>query len=283
MTWYEALAVLAVGLGAGVLSGMFGVGGAVLTTPGIRVLGATPIEAVGSTIPAILPGALSGTWRYSRAGIVNWRVGLVCGATGSVLAVVGAWVSDLVNAHLLMVLTAVLAGWGGVSTARSGRAGGAASEEVGEAAREAARVVAEDGAATVAAGSATTVASAHLGTATLALVGSCAGFLAGLLGVGGGVVMVPAFTAVLRIPIKEAVASSLVAVAIFSVPALITHVTLGHVNWAFALLLMVGSVPGAQLGSHLTLGSSERTIRVLFGGFLVVLAVVYGSAELAAL
>lgn len=268
MTWYAALTVLAVGVGAGVLSGMFGIGGAVLTTPGIRVLGATPIEAVGSTVPAILPGALSGTWRYSRAGLVNWRVGAVCGLTGSVLAVAGAWVADVVNAHLLMVLTAVLLGWSGVSTYRSGRAGD---------------VPDEPGSDAIAVELVTTATRAHIGTPALALVGSCAGFLAGLLGVGGGVVMMPAFTSVLRIPIKEAVASSLVAVAIFSVPALVTHVALGHVNWAYALLLTAGAVPGAQLGSHLTLGSSDRTVRLLFGGFLVVLAVVYGTAELAAL
>ncbi|WP_334142139.1 TSUP family transporter, partial [Rhabdothermincola sp.] len=75
MTWYVALAVFALGVSAGVLSGMLGIGGAVITTPGIRVLGATPLEAVGSTVPAILPSALSGTWRYARAGMVDWRFG----------------------------------------------------------------------------------------------------------------------------------------------------------------------------------------------------------------
>ncbi len=59
----DAIAVVLVGVASGVLSGMFGVGGAVITTPGVRVLGATPIEAVGSTIPAILPSAASGTLR----------------------------------------------------------------------------------------------------------------------------------------------------------------------------------------------------------------------------
>uniref|UniRef100_UPI002FE2C380 sulfite exporter TauE/SafE family protein n=1 Tax=Rhabdothermincola sp. TaxID=2820405 RepID=UPI002FE2C380 len=115
------------------------------------------------------------------------------------------------------------------------------------------------------------------------LVGSGAGFLAGLLGVGGGIVLMPAFTVVLRIPIKEAVASSLVAVAIFSVPALVTHVALGHVNWWYALLLMAGGAPGAQIGSHLTLGASDRTVRLVFGAFMVVVAAIYGSAELLAL
>jgi uncharacterized protein len=114
-------------------------------------------------------------------------------------------------------------------------------------------------------------------------VGAAAGFLAGLLGVGGGVVMMPMFTSVLRIPIKEAVASSLVAVAIFSIPALLTHAGLGHIHWGFAACLVVGAVPGAQVGSRLTIGAPDRTVRVLFGIFLMVLAAVYGGSELVAL
>lgn len=266
MTWYVALAVFALGMSAGVLSGMLGIGGAVITTPGIRVLGATPLEAVGSTVPAILPSALSGTWRYARAGMVDWRIGGICGVAGSVLAVGGAWVSDLLNPHLLMVLTAILLGWSGVSTVRSGR-----------------RVRAEPEPALVSLEPVITTTRAHTGAAMLMLVGSGAGFLAGLLGVGGGIVLMPAFTVVLRIPIKEAVASSLVAVAIFSVPALVTHVALGHVNWSYALLLMAGGAPGAQIGSHLTLGASDRTVRLIFGAFMVVVAAIYGTAELLAL
>ena len=63
-----------VGVGSGVLSGMFGIGGAVASTPAIRVLGATPLEAVGSTIPSILPSAISGGFRYRREQLVQWRI-----------------------------------------------------------------------------------------------------------------------------------------------------------------------------------------------------------------
>src|SRR3954452_5572805 len=95
--------IIAVGFASGVLSGMFGVGGAVLTTPGIRAAGASPIEAVGSTIPAILPGSISGAWRYARVGLVDWRVAWPSGILGSGFAVLGAELSDHVNAHYLML------------------------------------------------------------------------------------------------------------------------------------------------------------------------------------
>jgi uncharacterized protein len=144
--------------------------------------------------------------------------------------------------------------------------------------RAAAAVVVEAGTAARAAPPAKTRHPAGV----LAVVGAGAGFLAGFLGVGGGVVMMPVFTSILKVPIKEAVASSLVAVALFSIPALVTHAALGNIHWGYALLLALGTVPGAQVGSRITLGASDRVVRTLFGLFLVVLAVVYGVSELLA-
>lgn len=291
---FTALAVFGVGLAAGVLSGMFGVGGAVLTTPGIRALGASPIHAVGSTVPAILPGAITGTMRYARAGLVNWKIGLVCGLSGALLAAAGTAVAELVNAHYLMVLTAVLLGLSGVSVYRSGHRSGRGTLPEPEPApvmppesgleSSDASAVADPMVATLAAPPRPeAIGRTFVPIPRLLVVGAAAGFLAGLLGVGGGVVMMPAFTNVLRIPIKEAVASSLVAVAIFSTVALVGHARLGNIDWTYASALTVGTIPGAQLGSKLTLGVSEGTVRTLFGVFLVVLALIYGISELVAL
>ncbi len=71
--WITILTLVA-GFATGVLSGMFGVGGAVVSTPAIRVLGATPLEAVGSTLPSIVPSAISGSLRYRREGLIVGRV-----------------------------------------------------------------------------------------------------------------------------------------------------------------------------------------------------------------
>jgi uncharacterized membrane protein YfcA len=278
----QAVGVVAVGVAAGALSGMLGVGGAVLTTPGIRALGAEPIEAIGSTIPAILPSAISGTVRYSRAKLVNWNIGLTCGIAGSVMALVGAVVADRVNAHALLVLTAILLGWSGWSVYRSGRSSAPEVEPTDT--PEVETVHTDDahnpGAVPPAATEVATKTS--VGGPALAAIGAGSGFVAGLLGVGGGVVMLPVFTRVLRIPVKEAVASSLVAVAIFSIPALVTHAVLGNINWTYALLLTIGVVPGAQIGARITVGVSDKTVRTIAGLFFVALAIVYGVSEILA-
>ena len=280
MSVWAMLGVFGVGLASGVLSGMFGIGGAVLTTPGIRVLGATPLEAIGSTVPPILPGAISGTWRYSRSRLVNWRVGLVCGIAGTVLAVGGAVVSDLINPHLQMLATAGILLYTGITTlvqARRGRTVVVVEAEGPDAEVELDLPPVDDGDDR----EVLEAAAAHrYPFGQIVAIGAGAGALAGLLGLGGGVVMMPAFTQILKIPMKVAVASSLVAVAIFSIPALVTHTLLGHVNWTFALLLTAGAVPGAQIGSKITLGATDRTLRVAFGTFVMVLAIIYGTAEI---
>ena len=269
------VATLILGFGSGILAGMFGIGGAVLTTPAIRLLGATPIQGVGSTVPSILPGSISGAYRYAKEGLVNWRVGLVCGLTGGLLAAVGAWVSGLVNAHYLMVLTAGLMAFSGISLIRSARAaellaGVPAAGPEGDMAEGIFVESDPDG----------TPPTPKLGLPLLMAIGAGAGMLAGLLGVGGGIVMIPAFTGVLRLPMKLAVGSSLVAVAIFSVPALITHAYYGHIAWRFAIPLVIGAVPGAQVGAHLSFAASDVMVRRLFGWSVLVMSVIYGASEI---
>ena len=70
--WRDGL-TLVLGLFTGMLSAAIGVGGAIISTPGIRLLGVSPLVAVGTTLPAILPSALSGGLRYQAEGLIDWR------------------------------------------------------------------------------------------------------------------------------------------------------------------------------------------------------------------
>src|SRR5207237_1868537 len=69
----DALTLVA-GVITGVMSAAFGVGGAVISTPAVRALGASAFVAVGTTLPSILPSAASGTARYMREHLVDWEV-----------------------------------------------------------------------------------------------------------------------------------------------------------------------------------------------------------------
>lgn len=267
-----------VGFASGILSGMFGVGGAVLTTPGIRVLGATPIEAIGSTIPAILPGSASGAIRYSRAALVDWRVALSCGALGSAFAVIGANVSNIVNAHYLMLLTAALLLWSGVKnllTPREHRVlavpgGGPVDAEIEVDDGSALDRVIEVGDPALAVPA---PPSRSPSLVLVAPIGVAAGFLAGLLGVGGGILMVPLLTLWVGLDQRRAVATSLAAIVLSSTTGSISYLLRGAVDVPAAVALAAGSVVGAVAGTALLKRLPLPVLRWAFVALLVGVAV----------
>lgn len=274
---------LLAGFGSGVLAAVLGVGGAVVTTPMIRALGATPIHAVGSTVPAILPGAISGSLRYHREGYVVWPVAVQCGGAGMAFAVLGGWVADLVDARWLMVVTALLVLWSGTSLLRAGRRANAAALTAAAAASSKSGADRGPGAPIRTRFGEEDTTGPRGGWPAAVGLGVVAGFLAGLLGVGGGLVLTPGLTLGLRLPVKHAIATSLGAVAMMSTTAVVTHVALGHVDWSFAVPLAVGIVPGARVGAHITVGTSEAAMRMVAGALLVAVALVYLGIELAAI
>jgi uncharacterized membrane protein YfcA len=102
--------VLAVvlGLAAGMLAGMFGVGGGILFVPTLIVLGLNEHEAIGTSLLAIVPTVLVGTWRQSRYGNVRWRAAAVVGVAAAITAQGGVVVAEALPASTLRRLFAGL-------------------------------------------------------------------------------------------------------------------------------------------------------------------------------
>jgi uncharacterized membrane protein YfcA len=91
--------VLAVvlGLAAGVLAGMFGVGGGILFVPTLVALGLDHHDATGTSLLAIIPTVLVGTWRQSRYGNVRWRAALVIGLVAAAAAQGGVALAEALS------------------------------------------------------------------------------------------------------------------------------------------------------------------------------------------
>src|SRR3954466_15225403 len=123
----DVLTVL-VGVGTGVLSAAFGVGGAAVSTPAIRAPGVGARLAAGTTLPSIFPSAITGTTRYVKEKLILWRVVAITAPAGILSAVVGAELAPHVpgNGHLLMVLTALLLGYTAARMARKPKEAGPA-------------------------------------------------------------------------------------------------------------------------------------------------------------
>jgi uncharacterized protein len=102
-----ALAVL-LGLAAGGLAGLFGVGGGILFVPTLTWLGLTQLHAEATSLLAIIPTVLVGVWRQNRYGNVQWRAATVIGVASIGAAVGGAQVAESLPDHVLRKLFAVL-------------------------------------------------------------------------------------------------------------------------------------------------------------------------------
>ena len=202
------------------LTAMAGVGAAFLFVPFFYYLGVPLAEAAPA---ALLLNAISlslATVNYWRGRLIDWRVALPVGIVAVVFAPIGARLTPHVDKMTLLVLFAVFLAFAGAmmlfyqSQARTQDAG---SKEIW----------------LVGAG-----------------VGGTAGFIGGLLGVGGGNIIVPALNW-LGLDAKRASATSAVAVVFSSLSGFLGHVTVGKMDMAFlgimALMAAGGSLAGSQL------------------------------------
>ncbi len=237
------------GFVAGVLAGVFGVGGAVVTTPAVQVLlGAPPVVAVGTPLPVIFPTTVTAAREYARSGNIDFRAVRWMAPSGVAGAVIGAGLTKFVNPHAILLATAVLMGRQAFRVARPKPRAGEGRGRPSEAA--------------------------------LAATGLVSGFVSGLLGVGGGVVLVPALSTFLGMRFTQAVGTSLVVIAIMVMPGTVLHAILGHIDWSIFTWLTIGVVPGAFLASRWAIGAGERMLRNLIAAFLLVVAVAYGVLEI---
>lgn len=248
---------LLIGLAAGYLSGQFGIGGGIITTPALRLLLDQPeLIAVGTPLPVIFPTAAAGALSYARRGLVDWRTGVTSGLVGGVFSALGALAATRVGGSAVLIVTAVLIVYMAVDMTllalRTSRDTERAEDE---------RVLPKR----------SWVWSVGLGV--------IAGLYSGFLGLGGGFVVVPALVRLFGFPIKKAAGTSLVTVMLLSVPGTITHYLLGNIDVGLALALSVGVIPGALLGAQVTARASERTVRVAFAAMLLVVGVILGVSE----
>lgn len=240
-----------IGFASGVASGAIGIGGAILSTPGIRwALDAPALIAVGTTLPVIIPSAITGLVAYVRTGFVETRAAVIAALAGGSFAILGALVTKVVQGEILLIATAVFIFVLAVRMIPRG-------DGVDERSPRFAPTV-----------------------PVLLVIGAISGFVAGLLGVGGGVILVPVLSGLLRFPIKTSIGTSLAVVAAQAIPGTVTHAVIGNIDWTIAGGLVIGVIPGARIGSRLAVATEDAKLRMVVAIALAVLALIFGATEL---
>lgn len=253
------------GVFVGVMSGLLGVGGGTIMVPIFRLaFGMSPLASTATSLFAIIPTSISGVVAHTRAKTCVPKLGLALGVGGAVMSPVGVWLASVSPGWLVICVAAVVIGFSAFKmfkkavkcapAPRAGRAGG-----------------------NVQAASAKAVPDQPVLSRKQYLQGACIGLIAGLasgyVGVGGGFIMVPLMLAVLGIPMSLASGTSLIAIMILAIPGVIEQGLLGNIEYLAGIAIVVGSIPGALVGARLVRMVPERQLRFIFGGFLLVAAV----------
>jgi uncharacterized membrane protein YfcA len=108
MSAWVVAAALVLGLGSGILSGLFGVGGGILFVPTLVLLGLGQVEAAATSLLAIMPTAAVGAWRQRAYGNVRARAALVVGLASVAGAALGVQIATRIDESLLRRLFGVL-------------------------------------------------------------------------------------------------------------------------------------------------------------------------------
>jgi len=235
--------LLLAGLGIGMVFGLFGAGGSAFATPILALIGVPGVAAVASPLPAMLPAALVGARRSLRAGALDKRMAGLAVAGGLPGAILGALASSLVGGQTLLLLSGVML------------------LAVG------ARVLMPDPV-----DHATRCEVRRNRNSMVLWASFVVGLLTGLLANGGGFLLVPLFVVIFGLTSRQAAGTSMLAVGALTVPTLVTHTALGHVDWHVALLFALGMLPGSLAGAQLGQRVSTERVRRAFGVVLVLFA-----------
>ena len=253
------------GVFVGVMSGLLGVGGGTIMVPIFRLaFGMSPLASTATSLFAIIPTSISGVVAHARAKTCLPKLGLALGVGGAVMSPMGVWLASVSPGWLVICVAAIVIGFSAFKmfkkavkcapTPRAGRAGG-----------------------NVQAASAKAVPDQPVLSRKQYLQGACIGLIAGLasgyVGVGGGFIMVPLMLSIIGIPMRKASGTSLIAVMILAIPGVIEQGIIGNINYLAGIAIVIGTIPGAVIGARLVTKVPERTLRLLFGCFLIVAAV----------
>jgi uncharacterized membrane protein YfcA len=247
---YSWFLLVVLGLISGLLAGLLGIGGGTVLVPFMVALGIAPVKAVATSSFAIIITSLSGSIQNWRMGYLDLNRVLLLGFPSLITAQLGVYVANLLPAYALLIAFGILLIVNIILTnfrqrvIEKSRQEGQVRSPIPNINQTGARI----------------------------LTGGIAGFLAGLFGIGGGVIMVPLQMLLLGESIKIAIQTSLGVIVITAIAATAGHAIHHNVLWTVGLILGLGGLVGAQISTRFLPKISDRLVRLSFYSLLVILS-----------
>ena len=241
------LILAAVGLGAGTLGSMLGVGGGIIMVPALTLLNVPPTQAASTSLIAVMSTSISSTIEYSRQKRIDYALGAEMAACAIPGGVLGAILSEYLLEDtfklyfgILLILTGLYILYKN-SVLKDRRA---------------------------------KRRSLPLQVAVFA-ASFGAGLISSLFGVGGGIVFVPAMLLVLGLTMHRAAPTSQLTLMMTAIAGVLTHSVLGHPDYLQAVVLSAGAFVGAQIGARLSRMTKDLLLQRLFAIILIAVATLF--------
>ncbi|WP_404711156.1 sulfite exporter TauE/SafE family protein [Sphingomonas sp. MMS24-J13] len=271
------LVIVLLGVGVGVLSGMFGVGGGFLITPMLIFYGVPPAVAVASSATQITGASVSGLLAHTRRKGVDFRMGWVLVAGGAMGSLAGGGVFRVLQQSgqidtVVGILYVALLGWIGITMASE-----SVTTLVAQKRGTAPAVSPKKHRKLIAAlpfrwrfyG-----AGLYISPLAPFILGFVSGLLTVLMGVSGGFILVPVMIYLFGVSTRVVVGTSLFQGLFVTATTTLVHALTTHaVDLVLAALLLVGSVTGAQIGSNLVQKVRPEVARMILAVIVLFVAI----------
>jgi len=245
----------------GIAAALTGVGGGIFVVPLLSLLygfsGPTVVFATATSLATIILTSMASTVNYATQKRIYYKVGLVlavatapgayAGAELTTLPVIKQWLGTIFGIFLILVAAQMI--YRALSTKTAERCG--EKNNVFE-----------------------TTLLRNWKKICLALILSFFGGVAsGLLGIGGGVILVPVMCYALDFPIHFSISTSMFIMIFTSISGVASYALQGEINWLFAVYLGVGSILGAQVGAYTSKKLSSRNLLLVFAAMLIIASI----------
>jgi hypothetical protein len=241
-----AVVLILVGLGAGTLGSMLGVGGGIIMVPALTFLGMPPAQTASTSLIAVASTSVSSTIEYSRQKRINYRLGLEIAAFAIPGAVLGALLSESLSAESFQLYFGVILILTGIYVLYK-------NSILNDAAAKRRSVMLRAG-----------VFAASFG----------AGMISSMFGVGGGIIFVPSMLLVLGLTMHRAAPTSQFTLMLTSIAGVIVHAALLNPDYLQAVSLSAGAFAGAQIGARISRSAKEVLLQKLLGLTLMIVGIV---------
>jgi uncharacterized membrane protein YfcA len=246
--------LIIVGLGAGTLGSMTGVGGGIIMTPALTLMGFAPAQISSTSLFAVTFTSFSSTISYAKQKKIYYKVGLKMAAAAIPGAISGAFISNVIAIESFKIYFGILLMLAGIYIAYS-------SSFIKERQK----------------GPKGNDRKSKLLRPLFYSGAFSAGIISSLFGVGGGIVFVPLLVFVLGMTLPTASPTSQIALLITSFVGTVTQAVLGHPDYLHAASLSVGAFVGGQIGAKISHKVKESLLRKLLSISLIAVALKFIS------